>query len=237
MLTHRSASSFLAWAVGELSPEELERTAFTTSVCFDLSIFELFAPLLAGGAVVVLEDALELTREHDVTLINTVPSAIRELAASQAIPPTVRAINLAGEALAWDLVDDVRRAAPGARIRNLYGPSETTTYSTIAELGAPEGRAPPIGRPVANTEAYVLDGSSEPVPVGVVGELWLGGLGLARGYNARPGLTADRFRPDPFSGRPGVKSARSERRAEMLSMTSPIAVSASASMTVASIVG
>jgi hypothetical protein len=106
-------------------------------------------------------------------------------------------INLAGEPVPRALVDSLY--ATGAReVYNLYGPSETTTYSTSAPLAPGVSGLPEIGRPIANTRAYVLDGNLKPLPIGVPGELYLGGAGVARGYLGRPALTAERFLPDPF---------------------------------------
>jgi thioesterase domain-containing protein/aryl carrier-like protein len=131
-----------------------------------------------------------------VCLINTVPSAIAGLLRSGGIPAGVRTVNLAGEPLVQSLVDDLY-AAGIADVYDLYGPSEDTTYSTVTRREA-GGRAN-IGRPIDGTCGYVLDGDLNPVPLGVVGELYLGGAGLARGYLNRPGLTAERFVADPFS--------------------------------------
>ena len=140
-----------------------------------------------------------------VTLINTVPSAARALLGKAALPKGVRAINLAGEAFPPGLADDLVAAVPGSRVYNLYGPTETTTYSTFLEVDGGTAGSPPIGRPIANTRVYVLDGALQAVPVGVPGELYIGGAGVARGYLNRPALTAERFVPDPFGPEPGSR--------------------------------
>jgi acyl-coenzyme A synthetase/AMP-(fatty) acid ligase/acyl carrier protein len=173
----------------------------STSICFDLSIFELFLPLSAGGTVLLVEDALALVTlqgADEVTLINTVPSAMAELVRLRAVPQSVRTVNLAGEALAKTLVEDVYRTAQVERVYNLYGPSEATTYSTWSrvEQGV-EGKVK-IGVPVSGTQAYVLDRRMRPVVEGGYGEIYLGGEGLARGYLGRAEETAERFVPDPF---------------------------------------
>jgi non-ribosomal peptide synthetase component E (peptide arylation enzyme)/acyl carrier protein len=198
----------LRWAHETFPAEVFSRTLASTSVCFDLSVFELFAPLTSGGAVVLAADALALpalAARDEVTLVNTVPSAMAELARSGAVPRSVRAVCLAGEALRQSLSD--RLYALGVpEVWNLYGPSEDTTYSTGALCR--EGRRPPIGRPVANTRAYVLDAWLRPAPEGAAGELYLAGAGLARGYLNRPGLTAERFIPDPFGAEAGGRMYR-----------------------------
>jgi amino acid adenylation domain-containing protein len=202
-ITHRSATVLLQWARESFSAEELSGVLASTSICFDLSVFEIFVPLSCGGTVFIVKDVLELAKmpEPDtIRLVNTVPSAMRELVRIKALPQSVRTVNLAGEALTWGLVQDVYELGSVARVCNLYGPSEDTTYSTYACLTKiPDAPAVPIGRPIANTQAYVLDERMELLPVGVVGELYLGGAGLARGYLNRPELTAEKFVPSPFS--------------------------------------
>ncbi len=204
-IPHGAAVALVRWAAEAFSPAELDGVLASTSICFDLSVFELFVPLSRGGRVILAENALELPRlAADVRLVNTVPSAMGELVRMEAIPPSVRTVGLAGEPLRRDLVQRIYAAAPGVeRVLNLYGPSETTTYSTwtVVERGEREERGEPsIGRPITGTRAHVLDGSLAPVPIGVSGELFLGGAGLARGYLGRPELTAKRFVPEPFGG-------------------------------------
>ena len=133
-----------------------------------------------------------------VTLINTVPSAIAELARLRAIPDSVRSINLAGEPLNAELPGLIFSNSRVQTIRNLYGPTEDTTYSTCAVIMRGTPWVPAIGRPIANRRSYILDSHLQPVPVGVTGELYLGGAGVARGYLNRPELTAERFLESPF---------------------------------------
>ncbi len=197
MIRHSSTVVLLRWLREVVSDEERSSVLFATSVNFDVSVAELFGTLAWGGKLVLVENALELAGvEEPVTLASMVPSAAAELLRSGGIPPSVKTLNLGGEALP----DDLARAlhAPGTleRVGNLYGPTEDTTYSTYARVE--RGARVSIGRPVANTRAYVLDDRMQPVPVGVAGELYLAGDGLARGYAARPDLTAERFLPDPF---------------------------------------
>ena len=202
MITHGSAAAFTGWARETFGPDELARVLASTSVCFDLSVFEVFAPLSAGGAAVIAGTVLDLA-DHDAgacTLVNTVPSAMAEVVRLGAGLPAARVVNLAGEALPRRLVRQITDA-PGfsrPRVVNLYGPTEDTTYSTMAVADPGDDAPPPIGRPVGHTEAYLLDAQLRPVPPGAAGELYLGGRGLARGYLGQPGLTAGRFVPSPF---------------------------------------
>lgn len=202
---HRSTVAFLHWALATFSEAELAGVLLSTSLCFDLSVFEIFAPLSMGGKVILVENALQLPSldAGEVTLVNTVPSAMTELVRMGGIPDSVRAVNLAGEPLLQSLVQDIYAQGNVQQVLNLYGPSEDTTYSTYVRLPRGLIDEPSIGRPIANTSAYVLDAQLQPVPVGVPGELHLTGAGLARGYLQRPDLTAEKFVPDPFSRKPG----------------------------------
>ncbi|NOK22272.1 amino acid adenylation domain-containing protein, partial [Corallococcus carmarthensis] len=198
-VTHRNAVAFLSWATETFEEEETKAVLAATSLNFDLSVFELFAPLVRGGSVVVVRNALHLAEEKpdaEVTLINTVPSAMAQLVRLNAVPPSVRVLSLAGEALPETLAKDVYGIPTVRKLYNLYGPSEDTTYSTWSLVGREE--VPNIGRPLTNTRAYVLDKYLQPVPVGVAGELFLAGEGQARGYLLRPELTAEKFLPEVY---------------------------------------
>ncbi len=215
-IEHRSVLALFAWAAplfareigarGELGCQ-VGGVLAGTSISFDVSIFELFFTLAHGGRVILAADALALPRlpaAGEVTLLNAVPSAVAELLRMGAVPRSVRTVNLPGEPLSGKLVADLYATGHVERVFNLYGPSEDTTYSTFAAVPAPApalpAREPAIGRPIIGTVAHVLDRHQRPAPLGVVGELFLGGAGLARGYFARPALTAERFVPDPFGG-------------------------------------
>src|SRR5579885_1001744 len=211
MIEHRNAVAFLDWAQASFSPQELAGTLMATSICFDLSVFELFAPLSCGGTVIVAENALHLPTlpmAQRVTLINTVPSVMTELLRAGTLPPSVEVVNLAGEALPRSLVQQLYQQPSVKKVYNLYGPSEDTTYSTWALVERERQGNPPIGRPISNSQTYILDQHLQPVPIGVAGELYVGGAGLARGYLNRPGLTAEKFLGDPFSTVPGARLYR-----------------------------
>ena len=208
-LEHRSAVIFIEWARKAFLPEEIAGTLFSTSFCFDLSIFEMFVPLSMGGTVIIAQNALALPKlkaAAEVTLINTVPSAIAELVRLDAVPPSVRVVNLAGEALLTALAHQIYNKTQVGKVYNLYGPTEDTTYSTYGLV--PPGAEVTIGRPLPNTQAYILDKSHQPVPIGVPGELYLAGDGLARGYFGRDDLTAERFVLNPYSTQPGARMYR-----------------------------
>ncbi|MDM9382031.1 amino acid adenylation domain-containing protein [Chlorogloeopsis sp. ULAP01] len=201
VIEHHSTVAFLDWARQVFTDKDLAGVLAATSICFDLSIFELFAPLCWGGKAILANNVLHLPNlpaKEEVTLINTVPSAIAELLRLNAIPTSVRTINLAGEPLAKKLVQLLYKHSSVQQIFNLYGPSEDTTYSTFA-LVKPEDSVVSIGRPITNTQVYVLDRDLKPVPIGIPGELYISGEGLARGYLNRSELTAQKFIRNPFS--------------------------------------
>jgi amino acid adenylation domain-containing protein len=204
-LTHANATAFLAWAETAFPAEMTRTTIAATSICFDLSIFELFLPLTTGGTVVLVDSAAALIDRPlpaTPTLLNTVPSAARALVEAGALPDGLAAINLAGEPLPRALVEALYAAAPSVRVFNLYGPSEYTTYATWCHVPSDRAALVGIGRPIGNTRIYILDRRGAPTPIGTPGEIFIAGAGLARGYAHRPGLTAERFVPDPF-GPPG----------------------------------
>jgi amino acid adenylation domain-containing protein/FkbH-like protein len=202
-IEHRNAVAFVSWAKNVFSPMELSGVLASTSICFDLSVFELFVPLCWGGKVILAENALvlpALAAANEVKLINTVPSAIRELLRIKGIPGSVRVVNLAGEPLPTSLVNDIYHQTAVHKVYDLYGPTETTTYSTFTLRKADE--PPSIGRPLSNEQVYLLDPGMQPVPIGVLGDLYIGGEGVARGYLNRPELTAEKFIPNQFAHLP-----------------------------------
>lgn len=218
-ITHRNAVSFLQWAHEAFPDNRLDGVLASTSVCFDLSIFELFLPLCFGGRVILADNVLALPKmaqRTEVTLINTVPSAIRELLNGDGLPDSIKVVNLAGEPLTTELSQQIYATCPVDDLYNLYGPSETTTYSTFARIAAAKGRPPTIGQPIANTQCYVLDQECNLVPPAVPGELYIGGAGIARGYLNRPESTAERFVPDSLGLSPGARMYRTGDRLRWL---------------------
>ncbi|ALE76833.1 hypothetical protein FRP1_29010 (plasmid) [Pseudonocardia sp. EC080625-04] len=200
VVEHASVSNLADWGVAELGAATFDRALATTSITFDVSVFDTIVPLLVGGSIVLLSDVLELA-DRDVGpggLLCVVPSALAAVG-EQARLDQIGTIALAGEALPASLVRSLRETAPGARLANIYGPTESCVYALACVEEEVDGTIP-VGRPVANVRARILDSALRPVPIGVPGELYLVGAGLARAYHLRAGLTAERFVADPFDG-------------------------------------
>ncbi|WP_113702189.1 amino acid adenylation domain-containing protein, partial [Nonomuraea lactucae] len=179
-----------------------------TSLSFDIAALEIFAPLLSGGTLVVApgdapQDVKELRQAAErADLVQLTPS-VAGLVHGE-LPPGIPHLILGGEPLPTDLAGRLQNVT--GDLWNFYGPTETTIWSTCYRVPS-DPAVMSIGAPLANTTAYVVDEHLRPVPVGVAGELLLGGAGVTRGYHARPGLTADRFVPDPY-GPPGTRLYR-----------------------------
>ena len=214
VVEHRALAGLAWWAAGEFSAEELSLVLASTSLSFDVSVFEILVPLAWGGCVEVVTDLLALADRGAAGpwrggLVSGVPSALAEVLGVHGAQARAATVVLAGEALTARTAAGIAAALPGARVRNIYGPTEATVYATAwrepdgdaGTAGASMGGGPPIGRPVWNTRALVLDEELRPVPVGAAGELYLAGGQLARGYLGRPGLTAGRFVACPSGGR------------------------------------
>ncbi|NUT41604.1 MAG: amino acid adenylation domain-containing protein [Thermoactinospora sp.] len=193
MVPHRGVVNL----VESLAFTPAERMLLLTPLSFDIAGLELFGPLLAGGTVVVAPPdgpLTELLVEQRVTTVQAPPSVLEEIAAQ--LPPGLPRVLSGGEPLPLALATRLQETA--VELHNMYGPTETTIWSLTHRM-RPGDLAVSIGTPVANTTAHVLSEAMDPVPPGVIGELYLGGDGLARGYHRRPALTAARFVPDPFS--------------------------------------
>jgi len=190
----------------------------TFSLGFDASIAQITRPLCAGATLQLAPEQsllpgpemIRLLLDTGVSHLNLPPSLLQLLPTEEL--PEVKVVIVGGEACPAELVN---RWAPGRRFLNAYGPTEATVGSTIYECVA-DGQPPPIGRPIANKQTYILDHHLQPVPVGVSGELYIGGIGLARGYWDRPDLTAESFIPNPFSGEPGARMYRTGDLAQYL---------------------
>ncbi|HVY46240.1 MAG TPA: amino acid adenylation domain-containing protein, partial [Minicystis sp.] len=209
MNTHAGLANRLRWMQDayRIGPEDvvLQKTPFT----FDVSVWEFFWPLLVGARIAMakpgghLDNAYlaELFVRERVTVLHFVPSLLRvfldELPGDAAL--ALRHVICSGEALSRELADRALARLPGA-MHNLYGPTEASIDVTATDCERGDTRPMTIGRPIANTTVHVLDGDMHPVPLGAVGELYLGGIALARGYTGRPDLTAAAFVPDPFGG-------------------------------------
>jgi len=197
-ILHRNAVSFLCWAQAEFANSLFETVFAVTSYCFDLSIFEVFFSLSVGKKIRLLKSGLEISgyleRETQI-LLNTVPSVVDALLKEKANWSAVTVLNMAGEPIPRCVKEglDCRRM----EVRNLYGPSEDTTYSSCYRL-RPEDVMMPIGKPIANTRFYLVDAHFSPVPVGISGEICIAGDGLARGYLNKPELTRQKFVVNPF---------------------------------------
>jgi amino acid adenylation domain-containing protein len=217
-IEHHCPVALVQWAQTVFSDTELSGVLASTSICFDLSVFELFVTLASGGTVILAENVLALPTlpaRDKVVLVNSVPSAVSELLSGGELPSSVVTVNLAGEPLTAALVNKLYGFPAVKRVYDLYGPSEDTTYSTFALRKANGPQT--IGRPLPGTVAYILDGRMQPVPLGVTGELYLGGAKLARGYLNRPELTSERFLRDPFSSDPASRMYKTGDRARFFS--------------------
>ncbi|WP_161795328.1 non-ribosomal peptide synthetase, partial [Xanthomonas sp. GPE 39] len=209
MIEHRNTVNLLAWAQRSFAASVLEKVLFSTSLNFDLSVYECFVPLVCGGAIEVVDNLLAMQADgQGVTLINTTPSALKGWLESGGRGEGVHTVNVCGEVLKRQVVEDLFAKTQIERLCNLYGPSETTTYSSWVSMERSDGFVSHIGTPLDNTQFYVLDTHRQPVPVGVTGELYIGGAGVARGYLNRGDLTAARFLMDPFSADPTARMYR-----------------------------
>ena len=221
MVEHQAVVNRLVWMqqAYQLRPHEavLQKTPFS----FDVSVWEFFWPLLHGARLVVarpnghMDPAYlsDLIIENAVTTVHFVPSMLQaflEHPGAQDCTSLTRVI-CSGEALQSIQAERFYTVLPRTALHNLYGPTEATvdvTAYACSPAKPPIGSSVPIGRPISNTKLYVLDQHGQPVPVGVAGELFIGGLQLARGYLNRPELTAERFLPDPFAAAAGDANAR-----------------------------
>jgi amino acid adenylation domain-containing protein len=215
MVEHGALSNTIQWVQETFPLSEADRVLQKTPSSFDVSAWEFFAPLMVGTQLILARPGghqdsaylVDLLATHQITMLQLVPSLLQMVLEEDALATchSVRHVLCAGETLTQALQERFF-AGLTADLHNLYGPSEATIYATYwtCARGSPPGHVP-IGRPVANTQLYILDTQRHPVPVEVPGELYIGGVGLARGYLNRPELTAERFIPHPFSDVPGAR--------------------------------
>jgi acyl-coenzyme A synthetase/AMP-(fatty) acid ligase/acyl carrier protein len=201
----------------------LQKTPFS----FDVSVWEFFWPLMTGARLVIARPGghrdsaylVRLIRQTQVTTLHFVPSMLRVFLeeADVARCSSLRRVICSGEALPYELQDGLFARLPAVALHNLYGPTEAAVDVTHwACRKGDERRVVPIGRPVANTQIYVLDRRMQPVPLGVAGELYIGGVQVGRGYVGRDDLTAERFVPDPFAAVPGARLYKTGDLARLL---------------------
>jgi tyrocidine synthetase III len=201
VIEHRNVAAFLLWALEEFHHSRFETVYALTSVCFDLSIFEIFFSLVARKKIRILtspEEIANCLQEDQDVLLNTVPSVLASLIEGDVSLENVSVLNLAGEPLTSRVIQGIDLQY--TEVRNLYGPTEDTTYSTCFRITDNQSEIIPIGKPIHNTSVYILDPESLGAqPVGVTGELFLSGKGLAREYLNKRDLTAQSFLPSPFA--------------------------------------
>ncbi len=215
---HRAACNHMLWMQETFPLSESDKVLQKTPYSFDASVWEFFAPLIAGAQLVMARPQehkdpaclAETIAAQGITRIQLVPSLLKVLEEEDLLADcdSLRHVFCGGEALSVELQARFFDSHP-ADLINLYGPTEATIDATCWRCDrAHEGRVVPIGRPIANNEVYLLDRYRQPVPVGVPGEIYIGGAGLARGYLHRPELTAERFIDHPFSERSGARLYR-----------------------------
>jgi len=220
MIPHQGLVNYLCWAAGAYDMAHGNGSLAHSPVGFDLTITSLFCPLLKGQRVTLLGEGDELEklsdalrREEDFSVLKVTPAHLTAL--GQLVPPEelrarVRSMVIGGEALMAEMLDYWRTHLPDTRLINEYGPTETVVGCCVYEVRRNESLvgAVAIGRPVANTQLYILDERMRVAPIGGTGELYVGGDGMARGYLNRPDVTAEKFVPDAYGGRPGARLYR-----------------------------
>src|SRR5579864_1830515 len=223
VVQHGSLLNYLLWVKECLLSGGIDCLPAITSLGFDASLKQILGPLLVGGVVSVLADfaadqgkAFAHISSHARVALNCVPSIWRKMLEEIEENPRLAPANLVqlwlgGESCTRDLIERSLRVLPGLKISNLYGPTEATANAVYGENISPERLY--IGRPIANAQAFVLDLNLQPVPTGTVGELFIGGSGLARGYQNHPELTAEKFIPNPFGDVYGERMYRTGDRA------------------------
>jgi amino acid adenylation domain-containing protein len=215
MVEHGGLVNAVNWIAGTLKLSHLDRCLLKTPITFDAAGRELFPILISGGTLVITEPSghrdcrylAEIIQREQISIFHCVPSLLRLIVEEPAFKDasSMRAVMCGGEALSPQTIKRFQSRI-GAKLYNVYGPTETiidSTYWPVAESGDQSNVS--IGRPIPNAQVYILDDLLRRVPIGVSGYLYIGGIGLARGYVGRSDLTGDKFVPDPFSGRLGAR--------------------------------
>ncbi|MBU2705623.1 amino acid adenylation domain-containing protein [Zooshikella marina] len=225
MVTHRGVVNNLCWRKSVWPLAGGDRVLQNFSFSFDPAIWATFFPLITGACTVIAPTRvsadhltlIDYLQRHKITLLGGVPSVLALLAEepSFAACSQLKYLLSGGEAFPRKVFNKLNSMVP-AKVFNLYGPTETTIDVTCCEHPEPSLDIVPLGKPTANVQVYILDEYFQVVPVGVVGEIFIGGAGLARGYNKRPGMTAQRFLPDPFSKKPSARIYRTGDRGRYL---------------------
>ncbi|PTQ68386.1 non-ribosomal peptide synthetase [Pseudomonas sp. GV071] len=220
-VTHAALAERLSWMQATYQLDASDVLMQKAPVSFDVSVWECFWPLITGARLLMAapgehrdpQRLVQLVREHGVTTLHFVPPLLQLFVQEADVVHcnSLRRLFSGGEALPAALRDRVLAALPTVALHNRYGPTETAINVSHWHCQASDGERSPIGRPLGNVLCHVLDAELQPVPVGVAGELCIGGAGLARGYLGRPGLTAERFIADPL-GEPGARLYRTGDR-------------------------
>jgi len=211
MIEHRGLTNYLQFAARAYDAKKGSGALVFSSLSFDLTVTSLFAPLIAGSSLRLLGQeneiealAAELQDDGDFSFVKLTPahlSLLGKLLPAESAARAARKFVIGGEALQWEALSALRGEYTAAHVVNEYGPTETVVGCCVYEARADEPKTGPmpIGRPLPNTRLYILDKHMSPVPIGVVGELYIGGIQVGRGYLNRPELDAERFLPDPFA--------------------------------------
>lgn len=197
LITHMNLLNDISYMINFQIPKDHFRTSlFSTSLCFDQAVEEIFPALSTGGTVYVVENVLDLSwRDKSISFMATTPSVMQSIL-SDPIPTTLKSIVLGGESLQKELVRDLYERSPRINLYNSYGPTECTDQSLV-KLVSPNDDRITIGKPIANTDIYILDCNRKPVPAGVLGEIYIGGMGVGKGYINRDDLNTIAFTKIP----------------------------------------
>jgi amino acid adenylation domain-containing protein len=218
MIPHSAVANHMLWMQEAFPLTGADRVLQKTTFGFDAAVWEFYAPLLAGAVLVMAphehNDAaswVKLVAEQQITVLQVVPSVLRVFFEQAGLDSChdLRRLYCGGELLSRDLAERLSACLPRTELYNLYGPTEATIDALCGVRNThPDRDRVPIGRPISNVQVYLLDAHLNAVPIGIAGELYLGGAGLARGYLDRPDLTSEKFLPNPFSNEPGARLYR-----------------------------